>query len=360
MPYSPYNKPSFLRIAIGGCPHTETDLSSGSREAITVFLENSIADANPDLWFINGDLFSFSNPPTLASNFDDGEDVAAQLNSQGSTIRQKIYTIPGNHCAGSQNYDVYDRYVDDFGDNTAYSGVTNSSRPYAIVESNKPSHRYAIRIGNITFIFMGDVNDSVAPTGRSGETGGRPSGALLESDYTWWAAFVSSEYAAGRNVITNTHMAPCRETTIATGPDPEADPYHGPDTNPDLLAVVGYLIQNKALNTYIEYQDNFSDYMEANPGKNLACFYAHTHYNVGETASGRGWTHTENGCLFVNTGPLTAYHEPKQVQYIVLVVEPGSTTAKIYKIHEFGGNPDAHRWDSDYILTLTLNFAFQP
>ncbi len=356
--FSPYSKPNFFRIAVAGCPHTEVDKASG-RDSISNFLSQSIRNINPDLWFINGDFFSYATAPTLASNSSDGADVSTQLNSQGSTIRHKIYTINGNHCAGDQNYDLYDRYVDDFGDNAAYSGVTNASRPYTLVEVNKPTHRYAIRVGNMTFIFMGDVNDGVQPAGRSGVSGGRPSGALMESDYDWWASFVASEYAAGQNVITNTHMALAANTTIGTGPDPEGSTFHGTDANLDLLAWHGYLIQDKASNTYIEGQTEFMDWMASNPGKNLACFYAHTHYVTGETLNGRGWTYTGNGCLFVNSGPLSKNHASGDVQYMGLYLEPGSTTAKIYKIREFGGSPNTHRFDSDYILTLTLNFAFE-
>jgi len=337
----------------------QTDVTFGPR--------NSFADAlaqvegnsgfDPDFAIHLGDYAAFQDAKDVTTDAAEGVVVASQLNSGTKITREKVYGCHGNHDAGDDEMLWYNKYVDDFGNNTASSGVNNSLRPFPM--TGVENKHYKIETGNIVWLFLFDQNDQVNPTGRDGMTGGHPSGTVTAETSDWWQAEVTAGFAAGKNVITCAHHA-LKDTTIATGDNEGVDGgYHGTTGIPVGSGRLHSILTDRALNLHEDDQTRFSTYMAANSGKCVGWFCAHTHQVVGDSFNGRDWNDTQNGCLFTSVGSLAKFHGTGyHPQSVAFILEPGSTTAKIYKfLHN-----DDHRsvgFDSTFVLNLTLNFPFE-
>src|SRR5262245_30887363 len=79
-----------------------------------------------------------------------GVEVARQFSVLRQHRREHIYSVAGNHDAspGAEN-SWFRKWVDPIGENTEYSGVDNSRRPYPIEGTWE---RYSFKVGNILFL----------------------------------------------------------------------------------------------------------------------------------------------------------------------------------------------------------------
>jgi len=79
--------------------------------------------------------------------------------------REQFYNIEGNHDASGPDEPCqwwFRKWVDPLGENTHYSGVDATKRPYPIEGTWE---RYSFRVGNLLFLMMSDRNDAGPPIG---------------------------------------------------------------------------------------------------------------------------------------------------------------------------------------------------
>ena len=182
---------SDFKLWLGGDSHVGTDLRNGRKslaEAILLAEKGGDEGGPPfewDIMFDVGDLSGSQTPP----DDEEGEEVVAQYGVSNKHPREHFYNILGNHDASGPNEPTqwwFQKWVDPIGENTAFSGVDASKRPYP-VEGNWA--RYKFEVGNMVFLCMGDRNDGGPPVGR-GERGGYPAGAVSLETFEWWKEHV--------------------------------------------------------------------------------------------------------------------------------------------------------------------------
>jgi hypothetical protein len=344
-------------VWVAGCPHTQADKDNGRNsitDAISHIDGTGAKCSRVNMGIILGDFSSNQNPTEIASYATEGADSSAQLNTGTKGLsRNNIYTLRGNHDPGDNNNDWYDRYIDRDGVNTAYSGVTNSLRPYPITGT---SDYYSITTGNIVWLFLDDINHGAGPCGRSGASGGFPSGSTSLAAYNWWVSMIESN--PGKIIITCAHHL-LKNTTIATGDNEGVDGgYHGSSGQAVGSGRLHNVITDFALNIYEADQTRFMDYLTSHPGACVIWFGAHTHYEVGEVYATRGYMTTVNGCNFINVGGLTKYHVVKHPQSKVIQFTQGSNICIMNNmLHDTSFAPVGYYGNS---VQITLPYAYMP
>lgn len=314
-----------FRVLMAGCPHPQSDLGY-SRESITLGLECNVHGLDCDIAVINGDFSSGSSAVSTPTDDAEGLAVKNQLCSNKWLTRNKIYTIRGNHDAGDLNYNWYNKWVDNRGENTATSGVDNSLRPYALNYLTDDCEYFFN--GTLLFILLNDRNEMGSPCGRSGNTGGFPSGTI--SRVTWNAIvnLINTYYTTHNIFICNHHLP--KDTTIATGDNEGVN--GGFHVANGILVGTGRLesIWDDSNSTYTDSTE-IINWLNANQGKIFMWIGTHTHYLVNETYNGRSSYILKYGTHFLNTGSLSRHHIPKGQDSIsrLFVFHKGSTTLNI-------------------------------
>lgn len=237
--------------------------------------------------------------------------------------------------------------------NTAYSGVTNSLRPYAITGT---ADYYSITTGNIIWLFLDDINHGAGPCGRSNASGGFPSGSTSLAAYNWWVSMIESN--PGKIIITCAHHL-LKNTTIATGDNEGVNGgYHGTSGQAIGSGRLHNVITDFNANTYEADQTRFMDYLTAHPGACTMWFGSHSHYEVGETYAGRGYMTTVNGCNFINVGALTRYHVVKHPQSKIINFKEGSNVCIMNNmLHDTSYAPIGYNGNS---VQITLPYTYVP
>jgi hypothetical protein len=308
--------------------HVGTDILHGVEslaEAIRQSEEgmDGINPAPPMDWDIGICLGDFAGG-FEAPEDPEGEEVVRQFAALASHNREDIYCIAGNHDAttheDAETQWWFRKWIDPAGENTRYSGVVASKRPYPVTGSWE---RYSFRVGNILFLMMSDRNDLPPPVGRgpiddTANRGGYPAGAVTSETFSWWQQQIEDNPGA---IIVSGHHHMLKDTTNASGEwggfttraDGSKRPlYHGYnssgapigasylyflDDKPDAQAFEGYLDQNnQAIDLWLG---------------------AHTHLSLARSSDGRSAVEQKWGVTFVNAAALSMYHNP-------LIVAPSS------------------------------------
>lgn len=305
--------PRVFRLWIAGDPHVGRDLQFG-RESLADAIRdseqpgtNGAAAFNWDIGLMLGDFSGSHRPP------DDleGAEVVKQFGALRKHHREDIYELVGNHDASGPDEPTqwwFKKWIDPLGENTNYSGVDKSRRPYPI---DGTWERYSFRAGNMLFLMMGDRNDGGPPIGRAAE-GGYPAGAVTGETFEWWKRQVESNPAA---IIISAHHHMLKETTVASGP------WEGYTRGPDgawLMKYHGYRpVGGPEGASYLYWVDGkpdaqaFEKYLAAHPGAIDFWFGGHTHTNPEDTTGGRSHVEKKWGVNFVNCAALTKYMAPK-------------------------------------------------
>ena len=150
-----------------------------------------------DIALMLGDFSGSQGTPDDA----EGAEVVRQFKALKKHRREDVYEVVGNHDASGPDEPTqwwFKKWIDPTGENTRFSGVDSSRRPYPIEGTWE---RYKFRVGNLVFLMMGDRNDGGPPAGR-GKKGGYPSGAVTGETFEWWKREVEANQSS---VIISTH-----------------------------------------------------------------------------------------------------------------------------------------------------------
>jgi len=243
-----------------------------------------------------------------------GAEVARQYSVLRQHAREQIYPLAGNHDAspraapssnGKPDNWWFRKWVDPMGENTEFSGVDASRRPYPVEGTWE---RYAFRVGNIRFLMMSDRNDLDYPIGRRETGGGSPAGAVTGDTWAWWQRQVEE---GSDDIVISCHHHMLRETTVASGdyeglsryPDGtyRHGRYHGVDGVPEGASYL-YFVDGKPK------AQSFEQYLEAHPGAVDIWLGGHTHTHPDDVMSGRSHVEYRWGTNFVNCAQLSKYH----------------------------------------------------
>lgn len=344
----------YLSVSIAGCPHVQADKDVG-RNSISTYISDleSTKASKIDFAVILGDFSANQNPSEIATYSAEGTECAAQLNSGTKYLtRNHIYPIVGNHDDGDNNRDWYNRFIDRHGVNTAFSGVTDALRPYPITHHD---NYYSFVTGNVLWLMLDDVNYCSGPCGRSGASGGFPSGSTTIEAYNWWVSMIENN--PDKIIITCAHHL-LKDTTIATGDNEGVNGgYHGSSGQAIGSGRLHNVITDINANTYIDDQTMFMDYLVANPGACTMWFGSHTHYEVGETYAGRSYMATVNGCNFINVGALTKHHVVKHPQSKIINFVEGSSVCVMNNIlHDTSFAPVGY-YGNSVKINLPFNYT---
>jgi len=290
---------------------------------------------------------------------EEGKEVIRQFNALKKHSREQFYCLAGNHDASRADESTqwwFRKWIDPTGENTDFSGVKASARPYPITGIWE---RYSFRIGNILFLMMCDRNDTGPPVGR-GARGGYPAGAVSGETFEWWKNMVEQNQD---KIIVSAHHHMLRETTVASGPwegfrkDKEGKwrPYYDgyfPDGGPEGASYL-YFMDGKP------NAQAFEKYLAAHPGSIDLWLGAHTHAKPNDTYGGRSHVERKWGVNFVNVANLTLYHGGKESpKSRLLTFEPGDKEVNI-KCYLHSDHFASKGWYGPAERTIRLNKPFR-
>lgn len=310
--------PREFNIWAASCAHVPADIRKG-RESLAKAIRQSeglIKGApafNWDIMIDAGDLSAHQYPP----GDPDGMELIRQYQAMTKHRREQIYNVPGNHDAPYYDHGPGSwirKWGDPLGENTEFSGVDSSRRPFPVTGSWE---RYSFRAGNILFLMLADRNDVPEPVGRGHSKdkrrGGFPAGAVTRDTFNWWKQQV---LANQDKIIITMHHHVLRDTTIASG-NGEGNPrYHGASGGAAGSSYLYYLIENEDPENFkytadAQVFEGFLDEFHKEHGRGAIDLWVggHTHVHGplddwGEkTISERRW-----GVGFLQVAALTRHH----------------------------------------------------
>lgn len=291
---------------------------------------------NWDIMVNVGDFATGQFPPSDG----EGRAVVDQYDALALHKREQIYTVAGNHDAGYYDQGLgswFQKWSDPLGQNTDYSGVDSSRRPFPIEGTWE---RYKFEAGNVLFLMLSDRNDAPTPVGRGHSRdrnmGGFPAGAVTRETFNWWKEQV---LANQDKIIITAHHHVLRDTTKLSS-------YGGGDglhaRGPDFAGAsfLYYTIENDDPENFLystsnpENPDPFETFLadfEAKNGRPAIDVWigGHTHSEPGVDADGRGLTEERWGVTFVQAAALTHRNTARVPLSRMLGFSHGSTSLEI-------------------------------
>jgi len=292
--------------------HVPTDLNNGYKSLQTALIQAQHAGSgnnkkiNWDIAINAGDYAGESEPDD-----QDGQDILDQFRAAG-VDQNRVYGIPGNHDANLNDLSWYEKWVDPRGENTEFSGISNSLRPYPVYGDEEYNY---FEVGNILFLMLNDINYGGEPFGRQAAHG-YPGGRYTSKQYNWWVSMIEAN--PDKIIITYAHHG-LYDTTIYTGfHEGTNESIHGNFNwfDDKYSSMVGAIDEQTidgydSTNTYTGViPPNFKTYLEANNGAIDFWLFGHSHRFLypGKSFNSRSDVETKHGVNFVNLGGLTKYH----------------------------------------------------
>ncbi len=269
--------------------------------------ETGLAGAPPFDWDMAVDVGDMSGDQGLPSEAE-GREIVRQFAALRSHPREAIYSVCGNHDRSGISEPPnhwWRRWIDPTGEHTADSGVNAARRPFPIEGSWE---RYAVRVGNLLFLMMSDINEPSQRVGRD-HLGGNPAGVVSGETFDWWRGMVESNPEC---LILSVHHYMLRDTTVASGP------WEGMLRNPDGSWMSGYhgfkpqgAPEGASYLYFVGGRPNagaFEDYLAARPGAVSFWLGGHTHTHPDDTYGGKSHVETKWGTHFINCAAVTRHH----------------------------------------------------
>ncbi|MHC4874758.1 MAG: hypothetical protein ACYTFY_23160 [Planctomycetota bacterium] len=321
-----------FNLWVFGDVHVGTDLKHG-RESLTEVIQTSEEGGDkggPAFdWDLAIDVGDMSGGQSVPEN-EEGEEIVRQFGALKKHKREDIYNISGNHDRSGLDEESawwWKKWLDPMGENTEFSKVDNSKRPYKI---DGTWERYSFQVGNMLFLMMSDINEPSQTVGR-GDLGGNPAGVVSGETFEWWKDMVSENKDS---IIISAHHYMLKETTVASGDwegmrkDENGDwvwHYHGlkPEGAP-IGASYLYFVDSKP------DSGAFENFLDKNQGAVDIWRGGHTHTHPDDTYGDK--THIEKkwGTNFINAACVSRWHGKTNVpKSRLLNFENGSNKVKV-------------------------------
>jgi hypothetical protein len=338
--FAEYSDVAPFRVMAVGDAHMTSDIKFGRQSLLEAIRHSEYGGpqgAPPFAWDIMvnlGDLVGGQRPPTDA----EAPVVLEQLSWSTRHPRETIYNVAGNHDAsgpGEETQWWFKKYIDPTGENTAFSGVDDSRRPYPV---HGTWERYSFQVGNILFLMMSDRNDGGPPVGR-GSVGGYPAGAVSTDTFEWWKKMVEDNKD---KIIVTGHHHVLKDTTVGSGfnegmqittmPDGRRRRYHGRYTDgaPEGSSYLYFVGDTPDAGL-------FENYLEENPGAVSLWLGGHTHTYPDDKGPGGEFSYKSHieqkwGVTFINASALTLHHGKRRPYFPLsrlLTFFPGEAKVRI-------------------------------
>jgi hypothetical protein len=297
--------PRTLRVWVFADAHVGTDKANG-RDSLAMALQQSEA-ASGFAWDIALDLGDMSGAQGLPRD-DEGKEIVRQFGVLRRHRREQIYDLSGNHDRSGLDEPQawwWRKWVDPTGEHPAFSGVDTKKRPFPVEGTWQ---RYSVRVGNLLFLMMSDINEPSQTVGR-GTLGGNPGGVVSGETFRWWKRMVDENRAS---IIISAHHYVLKDTTVASGEwegmrHDEAGAwkswYHGyfPQGTPQGASFL-YWVDSKP------DSGAFETFLAAAPSRIDLWLGAHTHTSPDDTFGGKSHIERRWGTTFINVAGLTKYH----------------------------------------------------
>ena len=337
--------PREFRVWATSCSHVPADIRKG-RESLAKAIRQSEGfekDAPAFDWDVMidaGDLSAHQFPP----GDRDGKELHRQYRTMKKHRREQVYNVPGNHDAPYYDHGLgswFRKWGDPLGENTAYSGVDPSRRPFPVEGSWE---RYRFQAGNLLFLMLSDRNDAPTPVGRGHSSeankGGFPAGAVTRETFRWWKRQVLENQD---KIIITMHHHVLRDTTVASGAGEGHPRYHGDSGGGEGSSYLYYLIEKDDPNDFQftrdahVFEDFLAEFQEQN-GRGAIDLWigGHTHVKDPDDHFGaKTITETRWGVHFLQVAALTLHHAGADPLSRLLTFRDGSDKldADVY-VHE--------------------------
>jgi hypothetical protein len=222
--------------------------------------------------------------------------------------REDIYDLSGNHDRSGLDEPQawwWRKWIDPMGEHTEFSRVDATKRPLPI---DGTWERYSIRVGNLLFLMMSDINEPTQKVGR-GTLGGNPGGVVSGDTFRWWKRMLEENRSS---IIISAHHYVLKDTTVASGEwegmqrDENGawkNRYHGyfPQGTPQGASFL-YWVDSKP------DSGAFENVLMTAPAAVDLWLGAHTHTNPDDEYGGKSHIERRWGTTFINVSGLTRYH----------------------------------------------------
>ena len=338
--------------------HVGTDKAHG-RDSLATALQQSETESH-FTWDIALDLGDVSGAQGTPKD-DEGKELVRQFGVLKRHRREQIYDLSGNHDRSGLDEPQawwWRKWIDPTGEHTEFSGVDARKRPFPVEGSWE---RYSVRVGNLLFLMMSDINEPSQKIGR-GTLGGNPGGVVSGETFRWWKQMVQDNQGS---IIVSAHHYVLKDTTVASGEweGMRRDEhggwqswYHGyfPQGTPQGASFL-YWVDSKP------DSGAFESFLAAAPSRVDLWLGAHTHTSPDDTFGGKSHIERRWGTTFVNVAGLTRYHvgapENGVPRSWLLTFTDGSdqVTAKCY-LHSSDYAPQGWYTKNDRVIKLSKPF----
>jgi hypothetical protein len=202
--------PSVFRVWVFADAHVGTDKTNG-RDSLAAALQQSEGQAG-FAWDIALDLGDMSGAQGTPKD-DEGKEIVRQFGVLQRHRREQIYDLSGNHDRSGLDEPQswwWRKWVDPTGEHSEFSRVDAKKRPFPVEGTWE---RYSVRVGNLLFLMMSDINEPSQKIGR-GTLGGNPGGVVSGETFRWWQRMVEENHAS---IIISAHHYVLKDTTVASG-----------------------------------------------------------------------------------------------------------------------------------------------
>jgi hypothetical protein len=285
--------------------HVGTDKANG-RDSLATALQQSEGGSG-FAWDIALDLGDVSGAQGTPKD-DEGKELVRQFGVLQRHRREQIYDLSGNHDRSGLDEPQawwWRTWIDPTGEHAEFSGVNPNKRPFPVEGTWE---RYSIRVGNLLFLMMSDINEPSQKIGR-GTLGGNPGGVVSGETFRWWKRMIEKNRGS---IIISAHHYVLKDTTVASGEweGMRRDEngtwkswYHGyfPQGTPQGASFL-YWVDSK--------QDSgaFENFLAAAPSRVDLWLGSHTHTSPDDTFGGKSHIERRWGTTFINVAGLTKYH----------------------------------------------------
>jgi len=294
-----------FRVWVFADAHVGTDKAHGW-DSLATALQQSEAAAGFD-WDIALDLGDVSGAQGTPQD-DEGKELVRQFGALKRHRREQIYDLSGNHDRSGLDEPQawwWRKWVDPTGEHPEFSGVNAKKRPFPV---DGTWERYSVRVGNLLFLMMSDINEPSQKIGR-GTLGGNPGGVVSGETFRWWKRMVEENRTS---IIISAHHYVLKDTTVASG---EWEGMRHDANGAWISWYHGYFPQGTPQGaSYLYWVDSkadsgvFEEFLSAAPSRVDLWLGAHTHTSPDDAFGGKSHIERRWGTTFMNVAGLTKYH----------------------------------------------------